>query len=135
MGGGNSQVWTFSPRFGDKKILAGTPRRRPLTNRIWRASAAARRPCLDMLDRLRCQCLDHRCRRIQSLPQMFHDLPDHSPARSREHEGILRTTSRRRKDNQIFREKLWLVRNGRSFQVDRLTEAPPTFFRDENNLV
>ena len=40
-----------------------------------------------------------------------------------------------RKNDQILGEKLRLVRNGRTFQIDRLAKVAPAFLGHENNLV
>ena len=69
------------------------------------------------------------------LPQIFCDLPDKRSARTRKHKKVPRTATVCRKDDQILGEKLWLVDNGRTCQVDRLTKIAPAFFGYENNLM
>ena len=89
---------------------------------------------LNVRDRFGRQCLDRRA--VSSdVAEVFRDLLDQRAARTREHEGVLRAATRCRKNDQILGEKLRLVRDGRTFQIDRLAKAASAFLRHENNFV
>ena len=66
---------------------------------------------LNVCDRFGRQSLDRHGRRVQTLSQIFCDVPDKRTARTRQHKGVPRTTTPCWKNDEILGEKLRLVRN------------------------
>src|ERR1051325_9037205 len=58
----------------------------------------------------------------QMFPEIFHNLFNHRGMWPREKEQVFGTFAGCGKDNQVLGEKLWLVCNHRSFQIDDLGE-------------